>query len=209
MPEEYENPAEKAEELVKEALDQGHGESPRSDATQRPRWMEYLAVSTALFAVLAAVASLLAGDTANEALYKSNLATLSQAKAADTWSAFQADSVQKYLQATHAETLTLLKAPPERIEAARREAARRQKVQDRLREEATQQDRETRALLEESRRLLAQHQVFALGLTFFQVAIGLSAIAALLRKRWVWWASLLLGGLGLLQLLRGLLKMFP
>lgn len=194
MPEEHENVVEKAEELVQEAV----------EAARRPRWMDYLAVSTALFAVLAAVASLLAGDSANEALYKSNLATLSQAKASDTWSEFQADSLKKYLQTTHAETLTLLGAPPEQIEAARQEAKRRQSLQNGLKEEAQRQDGETKALLEESRQLLERHRVFALGVTLFQVAIGLSAIAALLRLRWVWWVSLLAGGLALTQLLRGL-----
>ncbi|MCL6432428.1 MAG: NADH-quinone oxidoreductase subunit L, partial [Anaerolineae bacterium] len=144
----------------------------------------------AALAVLAAVASLLAGDSANEALYKSNLATLSQAKASDTWSEFQADSLKKYLQTTHAETLTLLGAPPEQIEAARQEAKRRQSLQNGLKEEAQRQDGETKALLEESRQLLERHRVFALGVTLFQVAIGLSAIAALLRLRWVWWVSL-------------------
>lgn len=79
MPEEHENVVEKAEELVQEAVSETH---------HRSRWLDFLAVSTALFAVLAAVAALLAGDSANEALYKSNLATLSQAKASDIWSEF-------------------------------------------------------------------------------------------------------------------------
>ena len=195
MPEEHENLVEKAEELVHEAVAETH---------YRSRWLDFLAVSTALFAVLAAVAALLAGDSANEALYKSNLATLSQAKASDIWAEFQADSLKKYLQKVHAQTLTLLKAPPEQIQAAQEEASRRQSKQDALKAEAQRQDAETKGLLEEARRLLDRHHVFALGLTLFQVAIGLSAIAALLRLRWVWWVSLLSGGLALAQLLRGL-----
>jgi len=148
----------------------------------RSRWLDFLAVSTALFAVLAAVAALLAGDSANEALYKSNLATLSQAGVSDVWSEFQANSLQK----AHAQTLTLLEAPPDalitprsgvQIQAAQREASRRQREQDTLKEEAERQDAETKGLLEEAQGLLDRHRVFALGLTLFQVAIGLSAIA--------------------------------
>lgn len=97
-----------------------------------------------------------------------------------------------------------MKAPPEQIQAAQREASRRQRAQDTLKAEAQRQDAETKGLLEEAQRLLDRHRVFALGLTLFQVAIGLSAIAALLRQRWVWWVSLLSGGLALAQLLRGL-----
>ena len=93
-----ENAVEKGEELVHKAI---------TEAPHRPRWLDFLALSTALFAVLTAVAALLAGDSANEALYRSNLATLSQAKASDTWGEFQAESLKKYLHRIHAETLML------------------------------------------------------------------------------------------------------
>lgn len=157
-----------------------------------------------MFAVLTAVAALLAGDSANEALYRSNLATLSQAKASDTWGEFQAESLKKYLHRIHAETLMLLKAPAEQILSAQKEVGRRQSQQDILKEEAQKQDTETKKLLEESQKLLGRHRIFALSLTLFQVAIGLSAIAAILRLRWVWWVGLLAGGLAIAQLLRGL-----
>ena len=198
MPEEYEDVTEKAQELV-------HGQHAETGhAELRPRWLEFLAVSTALFAVLAAVTSLKAGDTANEALYKANLSVLSQARASDAWSEFQADSLKKYLQINQAAILELLKATPQQVQAARLEANRRQSLQNALKEEAGKRDAETRALLEESRILLNRHQTFALGVTLFQVAIGLSAIAALLRLPGVWWVSLLAGGIAAVQLLRGL-----
>jgi len=52
MPEEYENLAESAQETIQERHQEARAES------YRPAWLETLAVSTALFAVLAAFASL-------------------------------------------------------------------------------------------------------------------------------------------------------
>ncbi len=43
---------------------------------RRPRWLDALAVSTALFAVLAAIAALEAGNYANEALFAANAGVL-------------------------------------------------------------------------------------------------------------------------------------
>ncbi len=63
---------------------------------RRPRWLDALAVSTALFAVLAAIAALEAGNYANEALFAANAGVLRQTQAVDAWSEYQADSIKKY-----------------------------------------------------------------------------------------------------------------
>ena len=65
--------------------------TPSPNGIRRPisRRPDALAVSTALFAVLAAFASLNAGDSASEALYRANQAVLQQTQAVDTWSQFQ------------------------------------------------------------------------------------------------------------------------
>ena len=69
MPEEYEVSTDRVQELINEKREAGLMES-------RPRWIDLLAVSTALFAVLAAVAALHAGDKANESLLTVNRAVL-------------------------------------------------------------------------------------------------------------------------------------
>jgi len=58
------------------------------DERRRPRWLDALAVSTALFAVLAAIAALEAGNYANEALFAANAGVLRQTQAVDTWSEY-------------------------------------------------------------------------------------------------------------------------
>ena len=203
MPEEYEVGIDRAQELIEEK----HREHAQHGAPleRRPRWLDLLAVSTALFAVLAAICSLKAGDKANEALFQANQAVLLQTQAVDRWSEFQADSIKKSQQLILASLLPKVGGSSAEVQAAKKEAARRQSLQDKLGEEAKKQDAETKALNEESHTLLREHQRFALGVTLFQVAIGLAAIAALLRVPAVWWVSLGAGGWASVVLVSGLL----
>jgi hypothetical protein len=166
----------------------------------RPRWLDALAVSTAPFA---AIAALEAGSYANEALFAANAGVLRQTQAVDTWSEYQADSIKKYQAQNLAALLAHTGGTPQEIQAARDEATRRQAQQDSLQPEATRLGDETAALNAESRTNLAHHHRFAVAVTLFQVAIGLSAIAALLRRRAVWRVSLAAGALALLALLDG------
>ena len=203
MPEEYEVGIDRAQELIEEKHHEAH--AGHAVPERRPRWLDWLAVSTALFAVLAAICALKAGDKANEALFQANQAVLVQTQAVDRWSEFQADSIKKSQQTILAVLLPKVGGSSAEVAAAQQEAARRQVIQDKLREEAKKQDAETRALNEESHTLLKQHQRFALGVTLFQVAIGLAAIAALLRSPAVWWVSLGAGGWASVVLVSGLL----
>lgn len=174
-----------------------------SDSRHRPRWLDALAVSTALFAVFAAVAALESGNYANEALYAANQAVLKQTQAVDTWSEYQADSIKKYEQRSLATLLSHAGGSTEEIQAATDEAARRQQREDELQPEGTRLSQETQALNNDSEKQLAHHHRFAVSVTLFQVAIGLAAIAALLRMPVVWWVSLAAGAIGLLALVNG------
>jgi Domain of unknown function (DUF4337) len=169
----------------------------------RPRWLDALAVSTALFAVFAAIAALESGNYANEALYAANQAVLRQTQAVDTWSQYQAESLKKYQQQTLGTLLLHTGGSPEELRQAQAEADRRQQQQDELRPEADRLAAETAQLNHDSEADLAHHHRFAASVTLFQVAIGLAAIAALLALRWLWLVSLGAGTIGLLALING------
>ncbi len=185
------------EERRKEEIEEKHTEGGR------PRWLDYLAISTALFAVFAAAAALEAGNYANEALFKANQGVLKQTQAVDAWSEFQADSTKKQTQQNLVILLAHVGGTPAEIKAANDEAARRQGQQDDLMKEAKARDAETSALTEESQSQLEHHHRFAVSVTLFQVAIGLAAIAALLRRPAVWYGSLGAGALALLAFIDG------
>ena len=68
-------------------------------------WNLGLALTTALIAVIAAIASLLSGNFANQALIEKNNAVLYQNKASDQYSWYQAKSIKQALATfTYAQT---------------------------------------------------------------------------------------------------------
>jgi Domain of unknown function (DUF4337) len=191
------------QEQIEEKRRELGGSEPKKTHGGRPRWLDALAVSTALFAVFAAIAALESGNYANEALYKANQAVLQQTQAVDTWNQYQADSIKKYQQRGFATLLSHVGGAPEEIQAARDEADRRQQSENDLQPEAQRLTNETAALNRESEEQLSHHHRFAISVTLFQVAIGLGAVAALLRMPVVWWVSLAAGVLGFLSLVNG------
>ncbi len=146
----------------------------------RAPWLRGLAVSSACFAVIAAVASLKSGRAANEALLK-------QSKATDAWAYYQAKGNKAATRSAEADILAELKADPVRVAALRADLDKYAKEQDEIRAEALGLERESKAEL-------SRHEWFAGTVTLLQVAIGLSAIGALIESRRVWLASLVAGG---------------
>src|SRR3989441_8024344 len=71
-------------------------------AENRSRWIVYLSFSTAMIAVLAAIAALESGAYSNEALLQKNEALLAQSKASDQWAYYQAKSVKGTIYASQA-----------------------------------------------------------------------------------------------------------
>lgn len=160
-------------------------------------WMRWLGLSTALFAVFAAIASLKAGHFANEALLHSADATMKQAQASDQWAYYQAKGNKSVTRASTADVLAALHASEEEIARVRADAEKYRKEQDEIQVEAKALDEERKKLETESTDDLRRHQSFAYSVTALQVGIGLSAVAALIGRRRVWLFALLVGAGGL------------
>jgi hypothetical protein len=156
-------------------------------------WMRWLGLSTALFAVIAAIASLRAGHFADEALLRASEATLKQSEASDQWAFYQAKGNKGATRLSEAEILAAVHAPDESVTRARDEAAKFKREQDEIQVEAKKLQDERRKLEEQSREDLRHHQSFAYAVTTLQVAIGLSAVAALIARRGVWLFALAVG----------------
>lgn len=170
------------------------------EGKHRAPWLQWLALSTALFAVLAAIASLKSGQLANESLLSMNEATLKQAQASDAWSYYQAKGIKQVTRDSEADVLSASRTPAEVITKVRAEADRYKSEQEDIQKEARKLEQEQKELADKSRRDLERHHRFAYAVTVLQVAIGLSAIAALIERRGIWLIALLggLAGIGLL-----------
>ena len=170
----------------------GHG--------QAPSWMTSLSLSTALVAVLAAVASLESGSFANDAIVQKNEAVLQQSRAGDAWSFYQAKGIKAAIYAGQAE---LGDAHAEFAAHAKKTAERERSEQEDLKKVAAEHEEKVAEMNRESSHSLHAHHTFATAVTIFQVAIALSAIAALTRKKPMWWVSLAAGAAGVVFFVKG------
>jgi hypothetical protein len=146
-------------------------------------WISWVALSTAILAVLAAIAGLLAGMYANEAM-------MSQIQASNQWAYFQAKSIKASLleaKTTLAETAT---------EKDKEKAAQYQEEQAEIKAEAEHKEGEAKSNFH-------KHEIFARAVTMFQIAIAIAAISALTRRRRFWFVSLAFGAGGLVFLVLG------
>jgi hypothetical protein len=155
------------------------------------RLLRPIALSTALFAALAAIAALKAGATVNEALVLKTEATRLQAEASDQWAYYQAKGIKAATaEASRTSWLAIAKEPPpEYAEKQKRYGEEQKEIDKKARELERQRDEKSR----EADELLHHHHGFANTVALFQVAIALGAVAALTKSRPVWAGSLLLG----------------
>lgn len=183
MPEEAEVDLDALHERVHEEAERG-GEA----FTRR------VALSTSVLAALAAVSSLQAGGTVNEALALKTEATRLQAEASDQWSYYQAKGIKAAVAQNAVATYEAAGRPvPAAITAA---PARYARDQDSARAAAGAKERARDATSREADALMEKHHGYAFAVALFQVAIALGAVAALTRLRLVWLGSLALGAVG-------------
>jgi hypothetical protein len=154
-------------------LENLHEEIHHSAEHSGEKWISWVALSTAILAVLAAIAGLLSGKHANEAM-------MSQIEASDQWGYYQAKSIK----ASVLDAKIALSTAPDKSDAAKRE--RYEKEQEEIKTEAEHKQTEAKSNFH-------QHEVFARSVTMFQIAIAIAAISALTKKRRFWVVSLVFG----------------
>jgi hypothetical protein len=180
MPEEPEVETEKLHEAIHEELEREGGSL-----------LKRIAFTTAVLAAFAAVASLRAGGTVNEALVLRSDATRYQAQASDQWAYYQAKGIKKAITEASAATWRAAgRTPPAELDQqAAKYTAEQDSIQKAARALETRRDDATH----EADHLLHRHHRFADAVALFQVAIALGAVAALTRQHAVWFASMLVG----------------
>ena len=154
-------------------------------------FLRWISLTTAILAALAAIASLKAGATVNEALVLKTDATRLQAQASDQWAYYQAKGIKGAVAQSAINTWTAFgKSAPPRLSA---ESARYFAQQDSISRKATELEHQRDEKSREAEVLLSQHHVYAAAVALLQISIALGAIAALTGSRLVWFGSVGLG----------------
>ncbi|MBN9379478.1 MAG: DUF4337 domain-containing protein [Chitinophagaceae bacterium] len=168
--EEMEVPTEHLHEEIKEKAEE-----------QKEKWTLYVALSTAFMAVLAAIAGLLAGHHANEALVE-------RVKASDQWGYYQAKNLKSEIAGSTDRILHTL-APNASVQDHHDDLARYEKEKETIKKTAEEAEKN-------SEWHLSRHVPLAFAVTTFQIAIAVSAIALLTRRKQFWYLGLLLTLIG-------------
>jgi hypothetical protein len=193
MPEEIEVDTDSLREKIAEEHEK-HGGS----------FLRWISLTTALLAALAAIASLKAGATVNEALVLKTDATRLQAQASDQWAYYQAKGIKGAVAQSSINTWEAAGklAPPRLAEETVRYTAQQDSISRKAAELEHQRDEKSR----EAEVLISQHHLFAAAVALLQISIAIGAIAALTVSRLVWFGSIALGAVGAVLLALPMLR---
>lgn len=155
----------------------------------KERWVLYVALTTAVIAVLAAITGLLAGDHSDEAM-------LAQIKSSDQWAYYQAKGIKTEVLAASNNMLIAMGKTPAAKDTAKVNANKKEQAQI---------SAEARALQKESDEHVAKHKILARGVTLFQVAIAIGAISIITKRKALWLGSMGFAAIGVFFLLQATL----
>lgn len=139
-----------------------------------------IAVLTAILSTVGAIFGYMGGHSQNAALLFKNDAAIQKTAASNQWNYYQAKSNKQNL-AELSVTLTTGDAQ-EKFKAA---VERYKKEKEEIKAEADKLEAEAKASDERSNQEMHVHERWALATTLIQIAIALSAITLLTRKRWM------------------------
>jgi len=159
-------------------------------ADQKEKWQGWLALSTAIMAVLAALTTLYMGKYSSRAI-------MAQGHESDQWAFYQAKSIKQHTYEMSRKTLELQyladrnRIPPLVANEYEKTIA---KYSDEFKRYDVEK-KEIKAKADEiaSRKLKAQDMGgnFAYALIFLQIAIMLSSIASLTKRHYLWYIGLI------------------
>ena len=135
---------------------------------------------TAVLSTIGAIFGYMGGHSQNAALLYKNDAAIQKTAASNQWNYYQAKSNKQNL-AELSVTLTTGEAQ-EKFKAA---VERYKKEKEEIKAEADKLEAEAKASDEHSNQEMHVHERWALATTLIQIAIALSAITLLTRKRWM------------------------
>lgn len=182
--------------------------SEKSNTEKKENWINYLAFTTVIFAALATLSTFKGGGFSSKSV-------VFQAQASDQWAYFQAKSIRESLYRIQKENLDLqLNLLPnttdietkEKIEKALTDA------NDKLQKYAAEKNGIEQAArdLEKSRDEAQLHsKPLGLAVIFLQIAIVLSSIGGLLKRKEVWFLGLPIGLTGAILFADGFLLFLP
>ncbi len=169
---------------------------------KKETWLSYLALITVILALGSTLSTLRVGSFSSRSILK-------QTQASNQWSYFQSKSIKSYLYEIQKEELEL-ELDTMGQTASRDVAEKLEKRTNSYSEKIKRYDDEKKEIMNEAKKLEVERdvatrhsQAFGLAVILLQLAILLSSIAALMKKKSVWALGLVLGALGAVAFVNG------
>jgi uncharacterized protein YhaN len=163
-----------------------HEEAHHAGNDPRSKWIMSVALFTALLSVLAAITGMLSAHHENESL-------IAQIKASDQWSYYQAKGIKSAIISATAKIMHNTDADSS---ASQMEKYKSEQIEIKQTAEAFEKETEEH---------LSRHVMLARGVTMFQIAIAISAISILTRKKFFWYVGICFALVAVFFMIQGII----
>lgn len=164
-----------------------------------------MAIAAAIFAVLAALSTMLAHSRSTTALAEKNEAILAQAKATDQYNYYESKRIKFHLFNALLEAGLGDPAAHKRLQG---DAAREAQAALPIQKRAAALEQKADRLQESSELALRAYETLEFAVTLFEVSIVFISISALARARFLVYVAMGSAGIGLIFFIKGLLAHF-
>jgi hypothetical protein len=166
-------------------------------------WIQLVALTTTVLAVLAAIASLRASSYST----KVQLATTREA---NQWAYYQSKSIKGHSYTLNRDLLTSVRMLETKNPKAQKFLTGKIKEYE---DKVARFDKEKQEIKQGAENIIKEQEVykrkngnFALSVVMLQIAIMCSAVGALIKKKLMWLVGLVLGGWGIFYFVMGFLR---
>jgi len=169
---------------------------------KKEKWLNYLALTTVIFAVCATLSTFKGGGFSTKSV-------LAQTQASDQWAYYQAKAIKGYLYELQKDKLELeRKTGGSKLQKSA--IGEYEKKIDGYSAKIKKYEEEKATIEKDAKKLESMRddaqkhsQIFGMAVIFLQIAILLSSIAALLKKKPVWILGLATGFIGIFYFANG------
>ena len=165
----------------------------------KPKWLEWVALTTTILAVCTAIGSLKAGSFSTKV-------QLSSTKENNAWAYFQSKSIKQHTCELERNQLEIMMADNHSPKAAKLIEEKLKQVNDdiaRYDKEKADIQKDAKAQTQEQILYKQKNGNLGLAVMLLQIAIMMSSIGALIKRKQLWVLGLCFGGIGLVYFLNG------
>ena len=170
---------------------------------KKDAWLNYLALTTIVFAVCATLSTFKGGGYSTKSV-------ITQAQASDEWAYYQSKGIKSYIYQLQSEKLELdlMALRPDEAKLSTiytDKIADYKKKIEKYEKEKAQSQQKAKALEAVRDEAQVHSKAFGIAVIYLQIAILLSSIAGLLKKKAIWYGGVVAGLVGVIYFADGFL----